>query len=249
MGITRNSITVITMVYVGAEWQYELTLGGKRTETFYGSIVDEFRSAGYTGGLSHASMTGTWGDEWLFERLVNPERCGMPFETKMDSVGSTFYSRLLLENDEPYPGSEELLRRARNLTDTIFGAMHRNYKMPVSIVDFYCLPSENCLFAPVLWDISGPTNLDAFLQFHGTWLTAFGEASHQEGLPWLSVTVGLYRATAHRLYAESRDDPFFSTHAWVNADFPVNEDYRRLIAAFFGDFPYSTQSEILHDSE
>ena len=130
---------VITTVYLGAEWQYELTMGGSRTARFYGEVVDAFREAGYAGAISHACMTGTWGDKWLFERLVNPNRCAMPFQGKMDLVGSTFYSRLLMTPDESYPGTAILLDRARDLTDTIYTAIHENYGMPASIIDFYCL--------------------------------------------------------------------------------------------------------------
>jgi len=239
-----NNQDVISSVYLGAEWQYELTLGGARTAQFYGEIVDAFRNAGYEGDLSHACMTGTWGDEWHFERLVDPDRCGMPFQTKMNSVGTTFYSRLLMAEDEPYPGSDLLLKRAKDLTETIYTALHENYAMPVSIVDFYCLPSTNCLYYPTVWDISGPVNLEAFLQFHGTWLTALGEASRSAQSPWLSITVGLYRAIAESQYSLSKSDPFFSTFAWVNANFPNNRDYRRLLSAFFGDFPFSEYSAI-----
>lgn len=235
---------VISMVYLGAEWQYELTMGGMRTATFYGLIVDEFRAAGYLGGISHASMTGSWDAGWFFERLVDPTRCGMPFREKMDSVGSTFYSRLLFEESEPFPGSAVLIERAREMTETLFSTIHRNYGMPVSIVDFYCLPSMNCLYSPEVWDISGPVNLDAFLQFHGTWLTALGEASHSAQNPWLSITVGLYRAIADSLYLRSRNNPFFATHAWVNADFPNNQDYRRLLAAFFGDYSFAEHTVV-----
>jgi len=233
---------VITTVYLGAEWQYELTMGGSRTARFYGEVVDAFREAGYVGAMSHACMTGTWGDEWLFERLVEPNRCAMPFQDKMDLVGSTFYSRLLMTQDELFPGSAVLLDRARDLTDTIYTAIHENYGMPASIIDFYCLPSENCLFYPTIWDLFGPVNLEAFLQYHGTWLTALSEVSSASGEPWLSITVGLYRAIADRYYRSSGGDPLFSTHAWVNAGFPNNEDYRRFLAAFFGDYPFLSYS-------
>ena len=230
---------VIDTIYLGAEWQYEFSMGGSTTRAVYDSFIDDFRAAGYESGISHAAMTGDWDSQWVFDRLTDPLVCGMPF-ADMDTIGTTFYSRLLFTASEPFPGSSVLLDRARDMMDRLFIPLHENSDKPVDIADFYCLPIDGCLYdnpTDLGNAVRKDINIEEFLQYHGTWLTALAEASRsgQSGAPWLGVTVGLYQPV--RLADAWLDAPLESHAAWVNANYPSNADYRRLLAAFFGDHP------------
>lgn len=224
----------VDFVYLGVENPLMEFTDVVNVRSFYDSIIQEYRSRGFTGGISYASSFT--GDVSPGKHLVYLEEYGIPY-LSMDAVASTYYPELA---DREGASTLDMQQWMREDIEIYFKPRSAIYNLPTIIEDCYCFGYKTCAMNPV--EHAGERDTENPRRYFNAILREFAAENINSETPWiLTMTIGEYK-----IMDDSNMKNFFQdgivAYPWLNES-ARNTHLQYAIKVFFSDKPLIPAAE------
>jgi len=222
----------VEFVYLGAENAGVERNGGAKMRSFYSSIIQQYRDAGFAGGISYATnVAGEHFLEWFPRELLSPGAPDIPYDA-MDAVAATFYPVLF---EAPGVSTESLQQQVRRYIDEFFLPRSEAYDLPTIIEDCYCFAYGDCAMQPITHG-DKPRETECSRRYHNAILREFSRENIESEEPWIQcITMAEYKIMADTYMRDFYQDGIVA-YAWLNES-AGRLDLQLTIKTFFSDKP------------
>jgi len=222
----------VEFVYLGLENEGVERNGSNEMRSFYRFIIQQYRDAGFLGGISYAnSVFGDHFLEWFPRELLVPGASGIPYEA-MDAVASTFYPVLF---EQPGASTSTLQSQVRTYTDEFFQPRTAAFALPTIIEDCYSFAYGDCAMQPITHG-DRPREEECSRRYHNAILREFARANTESDAPWITcMTMAEYKIMADTYVRDFYRDGIVA-YPWLNES-AGRVPLQLAIKTFFSDKP------------
>ena len=218
----------IDFVFLGAENGGVERNGGDQTKRYYNEIIEQYRSAGFTGGISYAA--GHDGKDQFNFLLLQPEDLGIPY-SNMAALSFTYYPILA---DTASASTIEMQDWARGDIEIFFRPIAQAHNLPVIIEDCYCGGYVDCGIDPLTPGRERGTECSR--RYFNAILREFSAENVNSETPWIQgMTIGMYKILADKYVRDFSRDGIVDS-PWFNES-AERVEIQLAVKVFFSDKP------------
>jgi len=222
----------VDFVFLGAESGGVERNGGDQTQQYYSEIIEQYRDAGFTGGISYAA--GHDGKDQFNFLLLQPEALGIPY-SNMDALSFTYYP--ILANTAS-ASTIEMQEYARVDIEIFFRSIAQAHNLPVIVEDCYCMGFVDCGIDPL--QSSGERDTEDSRRYFNALLREFSAENSNSKAPWIQgMTMGEYKILDDKYVRDFNRDGNVA-YPWLN-EAAERVEIQLAIKVFFSDKPLLPQ--------